>query len=111
MVRSISWPTQAHVAIFFFLHADLLFLETSSLTGANCPQPFLIASQSILVLLESGELDPDVPGTGVSYGERKLRTVGSSSRLSFASGMSLSSIRKGKRRRSDSVNLKDVVGR
>jgi Ras-related protein Rab-4B len=82
-------------------------------TGINTPQPFLLASQSILVLIESGELDPDAPGTGVSYGERQLRTVGSSSRLSFASGMTLASMRKGKslRSRSESVNIRDVVGR
>lgn len=90
---------------------NLLFLETSSLTGINTPQPFLLASQSILVHLESGELDPDVPGTGVSYGERQLRTVGSSSRLSFASGMTLASMRKGKKRRDENVNLNDIVGR
>lgn len=83
------------------------------MTGINTPQPFLLASQSILVLIESGELDPDAPGTGVSYGERQLRTVGSSSRLSFASGMTLASMRKGKslRSRSESVNIRDVVGR
>jgi Ras-related protein Rab-4B len=84
--------------------ADLLFLEISSLTGANAQQPFLLASQSILLLMESGTLDPDESGTGVSFGERQLRAVGSSSRLSLGSAF-------GRKRKKESVNIKDMVGR
>ena len=87
-----------------FHSADVLFLEISSLTGANAQQPFLLASQSILLLMESGTLDPDESGTGVSFGERQLRAVGSSSRLSLGSAF-------GRKRKKETVNIKDMVGR
>lgn len=80
---------------------DVLFLETSSLTGHNASQPFLLLAQSILHLLDTATIDPDAPGTGVSFGERQLRAVASSSRLSFP----------GVRRRRESVSLADLVGR
>jgi Ras-related protein Rab-4B len=83
---------------------DLLFLEISSLTGAHAQQPFLLASQSILLLMESGTLDPEESGTGVSFGERQLRAVGSSSRLSLGSAF-------GRKRKKETVNIKDMVGR
>lgn len=61
-----------------------LFLETSSLTGENVESPFLLAARSILLSIESGALDPEKPGSGISYGDRALRRVGSGSRFSFA---------------------------
>ncbi|ORY34779.1 ras family-domain-containing protein [Naematelia encephala] len=79
----------------------LLFVETSSLTGENVPTPFHLAARNILSSIDSGALDPDAAGTGVSYGERQLRAVGSSSRLSSAFG------RRGRRK---SVSLGDMVG-
>lgn len=81
--------------------SDVLFLETSSLTGQNASQPFLLLAQSILHLLDTATIDPDAAGTGISFGERQLRAVASSSRLSFPSI----------RRRRDSVSLGDLVGR
>ncbi|WVF68460.1 hypothetical protein IAT40_003226 [Kwoniella sp. CBS 6097] len=83
----------------------LLFVEVSSLTGANVTTPFLLAGRTILSAIDAGTLDPDSAGTGISYGERQLRAVGSSSRLSAAFG---GSVRKKKRR--DSVSLRDMVG-
>ncbi|WRT69648.1 uncharacterized protein IL334_006638 [Kwoniella shivajii] len=83
----------------------LLFVEVSSLTGTNVSTPFLLAGRTILSAIDAGTLDPDSAGTGISYGERQLRAVGSSSRLSAAFG---GSVRKKKRR--DSVSLKDMVG-
>ncbi|KAI5449070.1 hypothetical protein NCC49_005341 [Naganishia albida] len=80
---------------------NVLFLETSSLTGQNAAQPFLLLAQSILHLLDTATIDPDAAGTGVSFGERQLRAVASSSRLSFPSI----------RRRRESVSLGDLVGR
>lgn len=47
--------------------------------------PFLLAARSILLSIESGVLDPEKTGSGVSYGDRALRRVNSSSRLSFGS--------------------------
>jgi len=76
-------------AFFFklkpFLRADVHFLEASSLTGDNVEAPFLLAARSILLSIESGELVPEKSGSGVSYGDRALRRVNSSSRLSFGS--------------------------
>ncbi|EAU93253.2 Rab4 [Coprinopsis cinerea okayama7 len=59
--------------------------EASSLTGENVEAPFLLAARAILLAIESGSLDPEKPGSGVSYGDRALRRVNSSSRLSFGS--------------------------
>lgn len=66
--------------------------------------PFLLAARSILSSIDSGTLDPDAGGTGVSYGERQLRAVGSSSRLSAAFGGGT------RRKRRKSVSLEGMVG-
>ncbi|PWN88347.1 ras-domain-containing protein [Acaromyces ingoldii] len=63
---------------------DALFLETSSLTGENVEAPFALAAKSILMAIESGRLDPEKAGSGISYGDRSLRRVGSGSRFSFS---------------------------
>ena len=78
---------------------DVHFLEASSLSGENVEAPFLLAARSILLSIESGVLDPEKAGSGVSYGDRALRRVNSSSRLSFGS---LS----GGRRKGGTVKLK-----
>lgn len=65
--------------------SDVHFLEASSLTGENVEAPFLLCARSILLAIESGSLDPEKAGSGVSYGDRALRRVNSSSRLSFGS--------------------------
>jgi len=44
-----------------------------------------LAARAILLSIESGALDPEKAGSGVSYGDRALRRVSSSSRLSFGS--------------------------
>ena len=79
------------------------FLEASSLTGDNVEAPFLLAARSILLSIESGVLDPEKAGSGVSYGDRALRRVTSSSHLSFGS---LSGTR---RRRSDKIRLRNWI--
>lgn len=65
--------------------SDVHFLEASSLTGDNVEAPFLLAARTILLAIESGSLDPEKAGSGVSYGDRALRRINSSSRLSFGS--------------------------
>ncbi|KAI0052862.1 ras-domain-containing protein [Auriscalpium vulgare] len=85
------------------LHIDVHFLETSSLTGDNVEAPFLLAARSILLSIESGALDPEKAGSGVSYGDRALRRVNSSSRLSFGS------LSVGRRRPAGKMRLKDLV--
>ncbi|TNY22153.1 P-loop containing nucleoside triphosphate hydrolase protein [Rhodotorula diobovata] len=54
-----------------------LFVETSSRTGENVEQPFILLARAILLAVESGKLDPDKAGSGVSYGERALRRISS----------------------------------
>jgi len=56
---------------------DVIFMETSSLSGENVEQPFLLLARSILLAIESGRLDPEKPGSGVSFGERSLKRVSS----------------------------------
>ena len=92
------------LCFIFALIADVHFLEASSLTGENVEAPFLLAARSILLAIESGTLDPEKAGSGVSYGDRALRRVNSSSHLSFGS---LS----GSRRRGSSsgFRLKDLI--
>lgn len=85
--------------------AGLLFVEVSSLTGKNISTPFLLAGRTILSAIDAGTLDPDSAGSGVSYGERQLRAVGSQSRLSAAFGSSVK-----RKRRRDSVSIRDMVG-
>ena len=86
---------------YSFSFAGVHFLEASSLTGDNVEAPFLLAARSILLSIESGVLDPEKAGSGVSYGDRVLRRVTSSSHLSFGS---LSGTR---RRRSDKIRLRN----
>ncbi len=50
----------------------VLFLEASSLTGENVETPFHLAARSILLAIDSGKLDPDTPGSGISYGDRSM---------------------------------------
>jgi len=80
----------------------ILFIETSSVTGENVEAPFLLAARTILLAIESGDLDPEKTGSGVSYGDRALRRPSSSSRLSFGSFGS-----KGKKSRR--ISLKDML--
>lgn len=55
------------------------------MTGDNVEAPFLLVARAILLSIESGALDPEKAGSGVSYGDRALRRVNSSSRMSFGS--------------------------
>lgn len=79
--REVEWAEASKWAA----ENDVHFLETSSLTGENVEAPFLLAARAILLAIESGTLDPEKAGSGVSYGDRALRRVNSSSRLSFGS--------------------------
>ncbi|THV07752.1 ras-domain-containing protein [Dendrothele bispora CBS 962.96] len=79
--REVEWAEASRWAA----ENDVHFLEASSLTGDNVEAPFMLAARSILLSIESGALDPEKAGSGVSYGDRALRRVNSSSRLSFGS--------------------------
>ncbi|KZT65588.1 ras-domain-containing protein [Daedalea quercina L-15889] len=79
--REVEWAEASRWAA----ENDVHFLEASSLSGDNVEAPFLLCARSILLAIESGQLDPDKAGSGVSYGDRALRRVNSSGRLSFGS--------------------------
>lgn len=79
--RQVDWAEASQWATFNDVH----FVEVSSLDGKDVDSPFLHAARSILLAIESGTLDPEQPASGVSYGDRALRRVRSSSHLSFGS--------------------------
>ncbi len=54
---------------------EMMFLETSALTGENVEEAFLKCARSILTKIESGELDPERMGSGIQYGDSTLRKV------------------------------------
>ena len=78
-------------------------MEVSSLTGENVEAPFMLAARQILLAIESGELNPEKSGSGVSYGDRALRRINSSSRFSFGSTGS------GRRRNSIKLSIKKWI--
>ncbi|XP_075771661.1 ras-related protein Rab-4B [Pelodiscus sinensis] len=51
---------------------ELMFLETSALTGENVEEAFLKCARNILNKIESGELDPERMGSGIQYGDTSL---------------------------------------
>jgi len=97
--REVEWSEASRWAA----ENDIHFLETSSLTGDNVEAPFLLAARAILLSIESGALDPEKAGSGVSYGDRALRRVNSSSRMSFGSF--------GSGRKKPSVKLRFLPGK
>ncbi|KAA1471523.1 ras-domain-containing protein [Dentipellis sp. KUC8613] len=97
--REVEWAEASRWAA----ENDVHFLEASSLTGENVETPFLLAARSILLSIESGSLDPENAGSGVSYGDRALRRVNSSSRLSFGS------LSGGRRRSGAKSRLKGLI--
>lgn len=103
LLRTVPANITHRVRMTLTVIADVHFLETSSLTGDNVEAPFLLAARSILLSIESGALDPDKVGSGVSYGDRALRRVNSSSRLSFGS------LSGGRRKGTVKLKLKDLV--
>jgi len=58
---------------------ELMFLETSAVTGENVEEAFLKCSRSILGKIEAGDLDPERMGSGIQYGNAALRKTTTSS--------------------------------
>lgn len=54
---------------------DLMFLETSALSGENVEETFLKNARSILSKIDTGELDPERMGSGIQYGDASLRRL------------------------------------
>jgi len=52
---------------------DLLFLETSAMTGENIEETFLKCGRTILAQIDSGDLDPERMGSGIQYGDAAVR--------------------------------------
>jgi len=50
---------------------ELMFLETSALTGDGVAEVFLKCARTILTKIESGVLDPDAMNSGVQHGTRR----------------------------------------
>ncbi|KAH7106147.1 ras-domain-containing protein [Auriculariales sp. MPI-PUGE-AT-0066] len=97
--REVEWEEASRWASENGIH----FIETSSVTGDNVEAPFRLAARTILLAIESGQLDPEKAGSGVSYGDRQLRRISSASRFSFGAGTS------GSRRRGIILRAQDSV--
>lgn len=48
---------------------DLMFLETSALTGGNVEESFLRCARSIVSKIAAGTIDPDKMGSGIQHGD------------------------------------------
>jgi len=51
---------------------ELMFLETSALTGEGVTEVFLKCARTILTKIETGQLDPESMNSGVQTGSRKV---------------------------------------
>lgn len=58
-----------------FTCLELMFLETSALTGEGIEEVFLKNARSILTKIETGQIDPERMGSGIQYGDNSLRTA------------------------------------
>lgn len=54
---------------------DILFLETSALTGQNVEELFLKCSRTILSKIESGQIYPDHMGSGIQMGDSTVKKL------------------------------------
>uniref|UniRef100_A0A2I3H4M2 Ras-related protein Rab-4 n=1 Tax=Nomascus leucogenys TaxID=61853 RepID=A0A2I3H4M2_NOMLE len=54
---------------------ELMFLETSALTGENVEKAFVQCARKILNKIESGELDRERMGSDIQYGDAALRQL------------------------------------
>uniref|UniRef100_A0A8C5ZCK1 Ras-related protein Rab-4 n=1 Tax=Marmota marmota marmota TaxID=9994 RepID=A0A8C5ZCK1_MARMA len=64
---------------------ELMFLETSALTGENVEEAFVQCARKILNRIELGELDPERMGSGIQYGDAALRQLRSPRRTQATS--------------------------
>lgn len=51
---------------------DLIFLETSALTGENIEETFLKCARTIYSRIETGNIDPNRIGSGIQCGDLSL---------------------------------------
>nr|XP_046176710.1 ras-related protein Rab-4B-like [Oncorhynchus gorbuscha] len=62
-------------ASIFAQENEVMFLETSALTGENVEEAFLKCGRTIINKIESGELDPERMGSGIQYGDTTVRQL------------------------------------
>lgn len=61
------------------IYSDLIFLETSAMTGIGVEETFLKCARSILTKIETGVIDPEKVGSGIQYGNSTLHNMNISS--------------------------------
>ncbi|CAG0913513.1 unnamed protein product [Notodromas monacha] len=54
---------------------EIMFLETSALTGDHVEEAFLKCSRTILARIDAGELDPERIGSGIQLGDATLKKI------------------------------------
>jgi len=54
---------------------EMMFMETSALTGKGIEEVFLKCARSILTKIETGQIDPEKNGSGIQYGDSSLRRM------------------------------------
>ncbi|KAF9940498.1 Ras- protein Rab-4A [Mortierella alpina] len=59
---------------------EMTFLETSALTGDGVEETFLKCGRAILTKIETGQVDPERPGSGIQYGDSSLRRISQKNR-------------------------------
>lgn len=52
-----------------------MFIETSALNGEGVDEAFQCCARSILLCIESGQINPDRIGSGIQYGDLFLRNL------------------------------------
>ncbi|XP_006755362.1 PREDICTED: ras-related protein Rab-4B [Myotis davidii] len=62
-------------ASHFVQENELMFLETSALTGENVEEAFLKCARTILNKIDSGELDPERMGSGIQFGDASFHQL------------------------------------
>lgn len=67
--HTLSFPLSLSLSLFI----ELMFLETSALTGEGVEEVFLKNARSILTKIETGQIDPERMGSGIQYGDNAPR--------------------------------------
>ena len=71
--KSIIWKRAAgRASTVRHVLTELLFIETSGVSGVNVDIPFTLAAQAVLLAIENGTICPEQPDSGISYGDGML---------------------------------------
>ena len=58
--------------ILMLITIDIVYLETSALTGTGIEDTFLKVTRTILTKIETGAIDPESMGAGIQYGNANI---------------------------------------